>query len=719
MLLYEFDPRSPSGRVVPPELVVTVDAGGFSLDVYLYAVAAAAFAGLALLLLIRARRGLSGFAFTIACLLTAAWTGTAALQFWQTGAPQDAAFALDMVSALGWVGFVAALLWSVPGTLVHRHRYAFYAAAAAVVAGSLAVGLGSLWLGPEHADQAFMAVRLMFIVATAVLLENLVRNTASDQWWSWKFLCLGLGGALAFDLVLYADGLLFAALNKGMVTARGGVYAIVAPLLFVAATRRDLWQEELVLSHKSAFFSSAMVAIGGYLAVMAGAAFYIRQLGGTWGPAVQILFLFGAMVTGLIVVFSGSSRAFLRVAVAKHFFRYKYDYREEWLRFTRILSETEGGSPVAHRVTQAIADVVDSTGGALWVRDGGRYALAATLKTMTHSLSEEDARPLERFFNQNGWIIDLGELREDAQKYEGLALPQALGEIDRAWIVAPLIHRSELIAFVLLLRPRAPRALDWEDFDLLKLIGRHAASFLAEQRANQALIEAQQFEHFNRRTAFVIHDIKNIVSQLSLFSGNIRTHGEKPAFREDLAVTLDDAVDRMQRLVDQLREGRDSAAKEETVILSPFLAKLVNNLPDGTVEFSCEKAAEQVAVSADASRLRATVGHIVQNALDVSKRGGVIRISLATSGPRALVEVSDDGPGMDPDFVRTELFKPFRSTKEDGLGIGAYQCRDYVRELGGDIEVISSPGSGTTMRIILPLAAAAGGKGDQRASRTP
>jgi signal transduction histidine kinase len=125
------------------------------------------------------------------------------------------------------------------------------------------------------------------------------------------------------------------------------------------------------------------------------------------------------------------------------------------------------------------------------------------------------------------------------------------------------------------------------------------------------------------------------------------------------------------------------------------------------VEFRCENGAEHAAVTGNANRLRATVGHIVQNALDVSKRDGVIRISLATSGAQALVEVSDDGPGMDPDFVRTELFKPFRSTKESGLGIGAYQCRDYARELGGDIEVVSSPGSGTTMRILLPLAVAA------------
>jgi len=711
MLLYEFNPDSPAG-VARSETTATLGAGGFSAEVALYGAGALAFAALAVILGAKAKRNLTTSAFAFACVLTAVWMTTAATQFWQTGTLQQAAFALDMTSALGWAGFVAALLWSVPGTIVHRHRYAFVTVAAVVVAASLAAGLGHLWLEPEVADQSFMAARLLLIIGTAVLLENLVRNTVSDQWWSLKFLCFGLGGVLAFDLFLYADGLLFTALNKSLVIARGGVYALVAPLLFVATTRRNMWREEVVLSHKSAFFSSAMIAIGGYLAVMAVAAFYIRELGGTWGPVVQILFLFGTMVTGLIVAFSGSSRAFLRVAVAKHFFRYKYDYRDEWLRFTRILSETEGASPIALRVTQAVADVVDSTGGALWIRDGNRYALSATLYIATQSLSEKDAEPLEQFLKESGWIISLDELRRSPDRYSGLSLPQTLDGIERAWIIVPLIHRSELIAFVVLLRPRAPRRLDWEDFDLLKLIGRHAASFLAEQRANQALIEAQQFERFNRRTAFVLHDIKNIVSQLSLFAGNIQKHGDKPAFREDLAATVDDAVGRMQRLVDQLREGGDAAAEEETVSLLPFLAKLISSLPDGSVLFRCENAAEHVAVSAKTSRLWAMVGHIAQNALDVSKQDGVVRISLGTSETQALIEVSDDGPGMDPDFVRTELFKPFRSTKEGGLGIGAFQCRDYARELGGDIEVISSPGSGTTIRIVLPLAVSADSKRD-------
>jgi hypothetical protein len=181
MLLYEFNPESPAG-VARPETTAAIGAGGFSAEVALYGAGALAFAALAVILGAKAKRNLTTSAFALACGLTAVWMGVAATQFWQTGTLQQAAFALDMTSALGWAGFVAALLWSVPGTMVHRYRYAFVTVAAVVVAASLAAGLGYLWLPPGVADQSFMGARLLLIIGTAVLLENLVHNSVSDQW---------------------------------------------------------------------------------------------------------------------------------------------------------------------------------------------------------------------------------------------------------------------------------------------------------------------------------------------------------------------------------------------------------------------------------------------------------------------------------------------------------------------------------------------------------
>jgi putative PEP-CTERM system histidine kinase len=675
---------------------------GFPVEAAFYAFGALAFAALAVALLMRAQRGRSALLFALACILTAGWLGVAAAHFWQHEELRAAAFALEAASGLAWLVFVSGLLCSVSDAFVRRQwmiviSALFLGISMAII---LAYGAGAAAIS----DKAFIASRLLTIIITAIVLENLVRNTAAEEWWSLKLLCIGLGGVLAYDLFLYADGLLFSALSRSLIAARGIVYALVVPLLFLVTLRRGMWHAQLHVSHRTAFYSSAIAAIGGYLAVMALAAYYINRMGGAWGPVVQVIFLFGALITLLLIMVSGSSRAFLRVTIAKHLYRYKYDYREEWLRFTRRLAETESGAPIALRITQAIADIVDSTGGVLWLRDGERYALASSLYTTASSLSAQDAKPLARFLNETGWIIDLNEVREHPARYDGLQLPQALRSIPHGWIIVPLTHRGQLLAFVLLLRPRTPRSLDWEDFDFLKLIGLHAGSFLAEHRAMQALTLAQEFERFNRRTAFVIHDIKNIVSELSLFASNIRKHGDNPQFREDLTDAIEGAVSRSKRLIERLRDDQDAASQCQPLQLKPLMTTLLGSYPQGSITLKVENGSEGLAVAGDEDRLRALFGHMLRNALEATGERGGVTLSLGASGGRAIVEVSDTGAGMAADFVLNQLFKPFHSTKSGGLGIGAYQCREYARELGGDIEVITSPGSGTTMRILLPLA---------------
>lgn len=722
MLIYDSEalPPGSSRIVVPPELAGPATGGsGLVLEIVFYGAGAFAFAALAAMLLVRARRTVPSGLFTVACALTAGWLGTAAYQFWRGGEPLTSAFALEAASGLGWLVFLGAQLMSVSDAFGRRRRTVPMVVAGLIVAASAAVVLAYASGIAGVTDDVFIAFRLLTIIAAAILLENLIRNTERGEWWSLKFLCIGLGGMLAYDLFLYADGLLFSALSRTLITARGAIYALVVPLLFVTTIRRRMWHEQLHVSHKTAFYSSALAAIGGYLAVMAVAAYYITRWGGTWGPVVQAIFLFGALVLLLLIVASGSSRAFLRVSVAKHLYRYKYDYREEWLRFTKRLAATESGSPIALRITEAMADIVDSTGGALFVRDGARYAVAATLYTTATSLSEHEAAPLARFLNETGWIIDLNEWRDNPARYEGLSLPPALRAQDRAWIIVPLAYRGELLAFVVLLRPRSPRVLDWEDFDFLKLIGLHAGSFLAEHRAMQALVEAHAFDRFNRRTAFVIHDIKNIVSELSLFASNIRKHGDKPQFREDLAAAMDGAVARSKRLIERLRDDRSEQVRDVSVRLKPLMTALVKSQTGGAVALQAEDGSDGFAVAADEDRLRALVGHLLQNAMDATGSTDGVTVSLSStsagdadgasgvnSRARAVIEVSDAGPGMDPEFVRNRLFKPFHSTKSSGLGIGTYQCREYARELGGDVEVITNPGSGTTMRVFLPLAEA-------------
>ena len=230
---------------------------------------------------------------------------------------------------------------------------------------------------------------------------------------------------------------------------------------------------------------------------------------------------------------------------------------------------------------------------------------------------------------------------------------------------------------------------------------RQAAIYLAENQAANQLAEARQFERFNRQAAFVIHDIKNLVSRLSLLGSNIEKHGDKAAFRKDLPRTVLAVSRQMREIVARLRpDGGGTVAGARTVA-----SQLLNNLPLLTqadnLRLSVDEQSRCFELDGDESRLRSILNHILENAADAAGEQGWVKLSFHTNTGKGVFEITDNGSGLDPAFVRDELFKPFRSTKRGGLGLGMYQCREYARELGGELDVISSPGAGTTVRISL------------------
>ncbi len=300
-------------------------------------------------------------------------------------------------------------------------------------------------------------------------------------------------------------------------------------------------------------------------------------------------------------------------------------------------------------------------------------------------------------------IINLEEYRESPDAYSGLDIQDWIDRIDRAWLVVPLLHHDHLTGFLILGRPRAARALNWEDYDLLKTGGRQIASYLAEQQATRALTEARQFEAFNRRFAFVMHDIKNLVSQLSLMVKNVSKHRDNPDFHEDMIRTVEDSVNKMNRLLTKLSTDRTRKGPQPVVDLVPMLYKIVSDKSVSAKSLTFATDIDSATVAAEGDRIGAIIGHLVQNAIEAIENSGFVEVRLTQYRGEAIVEVEDNGPGMDGAFIRDELFRPFRSTKEGGYGIGVYECREYAREYGGRLDVTSTPGHGTTMRLALPI----------------
>ncbi|HEB67305.1 MAG TPA: PEP-CTERM system histidine kinase PrsK, partial [Gammaproteobacteria bacterium] len=414
---------------------------------------------------------------------------------------------------------------------------------------------------------------------------------------------------------------------------------------------------------------------------------------------------FAAGMLLVVLLFSGQMRARLRVFLSKHFFNYRYDYREEWLRFIDTLSSARLDPELRGKVIEAMGQIVESPGGLLWQRDEqDDFQLTAYWNMSESRQIVHGNDPLIRFLRKRGWVIELMQVAAEPESYEGLELPAWLEELTEAWLLVPLTNLGELQGFVVLGNPRVPLQINWEVRDLLLTIGRQSASYLALQAANEALVDARQFEAFNRLSAYVVHDLKNLVAQLSLVVRNAERHRDNPAFVEDAFATVDNAVKKMNRLLSQLCQGRMSGQPRRPVEVCALLEEVVafhaRQRPRPVLE-SCQGP---VKVLADGDRLAAVLGHLVQNAQDATPDDGNIQVRLHRQGDKATVEIEDTGCGMDETFVRERLFRPFDTTKGNaGMGIGVYESREFVQSLGGRLTVDSVPGRGTTFRLKLPL----------------
>jgi putative PEP-CTERM system histidine kinase len=547
------------------------------------------------------------------------------------------------------------------------------------------------------------------------LAEQVYRHSPGTARWNVRPLCLGLAGPFVLDVVVYSDALLFRALDEHFWAARGFAYALAIPLLGLAARRNRDWTFDVTVSRSVIAGSTAVLVAGIYLLVVAGSGYYVRYFGGTWGKTLQTLVFFGAFLLLGFVTVSSTFRAKLRVLVAKNFFSYRYDYREEWLKFTRTLSATEGSRPIEEVCVQALADLVESTGGGLWLKRDRGYFQVARLNQPRVETAEAADGAMPSFLSRTGWVIEVPVARRDPSSQGGFGLPSWLDSLPNAWLIVPLLVGEELIGYAILDTPRVKMDVNWEVRDLLKTAGSQAASYLAMQRATEALLEVRKFDAFNRMSAFVVHDLKNLVAQMQLMLRNAQKHHANPEFQRDMLETVQHVVGRMTQLMQQLRSGETPVENARPLDLDAVVRRVQATRAAGRAGLRLDTA-PGVVVMGHEDRLERVIGHLVQNGFDAAGDNAQVSVRVFRAGGEAIVEVSDNGVGMSPEFVRDQLFRPFSTTKATGMGIGAYESQQYLTGLGGRIDVRSEPGRGTTVQVVLPALAAAPAPAQEQAA---
>lgn len=665
-----------------------------------HASAALAFLFLCVLLLTSWRGRLQGMAVLSACMLSSAWAAALAWQAYALAPFSLLSQLLELLRGLAWCAFLLVLLK--PDTAAKARsalQNKFFLIASAALA--ILFFVQPVWWYRLISLTGNPVARIALAVAGMLLVEQLFRNTPARERWGIKFACLGIGGMFAYDFYLYSDAMLFRQINLEIWSARGAVNAFAVPLLAISAARNPKWSPGISVSRQVLYHSVALLGSAVYLLVMSAAGYYLRFFGGKWGNVMQAMFLAGALLVLGAVLFSGTCRSWLRVFISKHFYSYGYDYREEWIRFTRTLSKQ--GPELGERTIQAVADLVESPGGAVYLAgESGQCKMTARWNLSPPDVSEPLDGMFCRFMESKEWVVDLKEERSNNDSSQAAIIPQWLLDFPQAWLVVPLLLQGKLSGFMVLAQPRSNIGLNWEVLDLLKIAGSQAASYLAQQEAANALMVARQFESFNRMSTFMVHDLKNLVFQLSLLLSNAEKHKHNPAFQQDMLETIDLSVQKMKLLLQKLARGI-SIETPESLQLVPLLKQAIASKSAVEPKPTLELADEGLVVFANGSRLERVIGHLIQNAIEATPKDGKVTVSLERQGDAAIVTVRDNGAGMTAEFIRDKLFKPFESTKAGGMGIGVFESREYINELGGRMDVDSRVSHGTVFRLTLPL----------------
>ncbi len=673
-----------------------------TLTLWTHALAALLFGALTLWAWQRREGGVPRRPFAIALAMTALW----ALAVAGIGGGQMGTEVAETLRNLAWLGFMIVLHRRDGNARPPVALGTVYGVVALVAVGSLVLhGIGNAAPSDvaEKIDSAALMLRMLVAVAALVLVRALHAAVAPSASLGLRWIVIALAAMWFIDFNLFTVAYLAAQPPLGLLIARGVGMIVVALVMAAGLHRREHWN--VMVSRTVAYQSLSLVAILAYFAVLALVTSALATVGGGSARVLQTAFVFGSTAAILTLVSSTWLRAWMKVKLAKHFFRHRYDYRAEWMRFTETLGAPDGAAPLDERIVKAIADLTDSPGGALLVPDGAGLGLGATWNWERERLAGTAEPALARHLTDTGRILELDMLRGD-DGGEAAVVPQWMLNLPEAWVLVPLPHLGALAGAILLARPPVKRALDWEDFDLLKVAGRQVASHLAEARAQEALADAQRFDEFNRRFAFIVHDIKNLVSQLSLTARNAERHADKAEFRADMVETLRSSAEKMTALLARLSQRpRTRAEPLQAIEIVPLVERLAaarrGQHPIATIGVRAAIAL------ADPASLEQLLGHLIQNAIDASPAHEPVTLSVGADGVSVTIEVIDKGCGMSPTFVRDRLFKPFVSSKPGGFGIGAFEARQLATAMDGRIEVSSQEGRGSRFRVVLKAAHAA------------
>lgn len=547
---------------------------------------------------------------------------------------------------------------------------------------------------------------VLFAIVCLLSVEQLYRNVQTVR--LAKLLSLNLAAVFIYDIYFFSQSLVQPDLNAGFFQIRAAIVIVTSVFMGIAAIALPQNQDQparLSLSRPVVFYTTSLTLAGSLLAIISLGGYYVRIYGGDWGAIAYGLLLGAAVIILALVITSRTTRENLTVLINKHLFSHKYDYRAEWLKLIERLSQPTSPEAVHRQAIGAVASIFKSNGGALWLRKGRVLAPVYQENISINIIDaiEHDDSSFVQALERSEWVFLPSSTNDDnplSQNNEHL--PAWAKRITDIWLILPLLNESELIGFMVLTSPNNEDALNWEDLDLLKTVGRQIANYLERHEQAEQLAEARQFDAFNKLAAYVMHDLKNLIAQQSLVVKNAEKHKDNPAFVDDAIQTINNSVSRMNNLLRKLQRNEPEGVR--VLNLNDVLVEAIKRCQKGSPQPTLRNEFHDVRVKGDWDSLVMVFVHLLHNAQDATHASGYIDVYVNLEVGVVRVAIEDNGEGMAPDFVRNRLFRPFDTTKTGkGMGIGVYQAKDYIQTLGGSIYVESTLAEGTTFTVSLPV----------------
>ena len=537
---------------------------------------------------------------------------------------------------------------------------------------------------------------LVYMIVAAVNMEATLRGAQKVERWKIKFETLGAGAILAIFIFYYSQALLYRSLDMDLLGPRSIVLILAIGLMAYSKLMRGNGVK-VQISKEMAYRSTVILVVGVYLLGLGIIGEGMRHFGEKMSRNLltMLFFLGGAGI--VIVLLSENIQRKIKVFLSKNFFSDKYDYRAQWLSFTDRVSSAKTSEGVLKAILSGFSETFGTKGAAFFLKNenDGNYESVSVYELDISARELRDGSGLIGFIEPKGWVLNASDGGHGLQETDKRFL-----EENGISFLVPLFTGGSMNGFIALGSPiNGKEVYTFEDYDLMKTLSRQASSIIHNLKLSDELSRARQMEAIGRVSAFVVHDLKNHVSSLSMMVDNADEHIDDPEFQKDMVDSLKSTVKKMNVLISRLRNIKEKTALN---LQSADLRAIAEDALRG-VSGDVRLEGPSVLAEADPDEIQKVVLNIVLNAIEASPVRAPVYVEVGSSDS-AYISVRDGGCGMSAEFIEPRLFKLFSTTKKKGLGIGLYQCKQVVEAHGGAIEVASQPGQGTVFTIKLPLA---------------